>query len=1217
MLARTSGNRIPGRKPVSQPLSCTRHTGRPTGLKASLLPLCLICGAAWGQTVELANRVAVQTDEVLVRPNRDWTVRVRAPGAEGDLVVLWLEARLHVPGSKGGGCNLVLRLFIDDQVLVESFSRPRLLNKPPFFDFAGGQYHFSWFSRPRNSWMTLFADTYDVNTVGTGQDTGYLFDLGGLVQPGEEFRLRVQYAIPDLPSMLKQDAPLAVRNVVVGTLSAEHVQELRDAALEGAKERQHHLTIQVDVPEAEAPGEVPYEIAWSCRKESPPAQVAFDRLQSWEAWVLGQADVRVSASRAQRLWHEQVARIRVDKGPSFWLVLHPPRPVLLPASIDAVNCWVYSNHNYGATGAPVDMIVTIADSRGAVLDLSAGQLRGDYWEMRQAVARPEALARLKPPLYFDSLTLLGGQVKKPLVMYLESLAFFKRERKPYTKLGRLPKPGFPTTEDNMLPPSPKGCRISAEATADGKGAVFTSLSPTGTLRYTVPCRRGGFSDVVARFGNGPDFRPLAGGGPQIATPDGPVSAADSDPRLVRTVLQRDRLTARWRFDCGGVTGEYEVSYQLRGRTLIVDVSCPSGVAEGLSLGEVRDLPDAKGIEIPYLVFDRPPSPRVALGAGLFTSVLVDWYHSNCSVLNTTRAASEPINGGLPINGGTTYTPLTNGRRNDLVDRVLVTVSPHIEDTFPTIATPRSERIETLAPSLFVMSSHFTPKYYRTLRRYGLDSVIAMHFAGLWWRRTGEGFAMRWRPRPELSEQDVSQYRADIKSLGYEWGMLVNYTCYFPLNEYWDENLCALDPLGRLADGWYGHYDTKPNAMARLARTVGEKIRERYPTDCVYLDVHTNWGGSAVDYEAGVEGAGTARATILGNAECLREVHNQHRALCSEGIRRWMYAGLADMDYAQWVDVIKPENKLLLPDFDLLRIHPKQIGTAMGYSPTCFFSEEGLKEYSRDPGRGTDHQPFYHYVAATLAHGHSALFGYGYFPSLARTLHYYALLSGPQEDYLPDTVANIAWYSEPQGRFISTSNALRSGVREDGKLRVTYSGGQVAYVNYHAKNTWALSVGERGYLLPPYGWVISKPGRILAYSTLVNGRRVDYVDCPRYVYLNSGNKPATEGAVTVDGAVFITKGKPLAVVPCGDLGSWKSEAGERYPVFQDLVPAGPPPDRGVRLLRVNAAALLGVAEDASVTVDQRDAEGRVVATEKALAGSVALTPDAKTVDYTLE
>jgi hypothetical protein len=1172
--------------------------------------LCWFPVLAHAQPPELQNAVVVQGEEVLVRPNAHWVKQVTAPGLGDAHAVLWLEARLHLPGGKGGGCNWLLRVFVDDQVLTEAFSRPRLLNKAPFFDFAEGKYHFSWYREGYQAWMMMFADAYDTNTSGAGRDAAFLFDLNDYVQPGQAFRLRFEYAQPNLPPVLKQDAPLAVRNLVVGSMKPEAVEQLREKALSGDRKRRQ-IEIRPEVDSKDGDGERPYEIAWANRSENPSAQVSFERLVGWQGTVFGDAEVAVSASRAQRLWRSQVAKVSVGACQSFVVGLKPPKPIPIPADADAVNCWVHSNHLYSAGSTPVELLVTVVDSRGACVDLNTGPLRGNYWELRQGLLPAQRVARLQRPLYFHSLTLSAGKLVEPVTMYLESLAFFKRERRPYARLERLTDPGFPTTEDNMLPPAKPEWRTRAAATQDGKGATFTTTSPDGALTYAVVPTENGLSEVTARFGDGPTFQPLADGALELAAPS---DTTGGQARLLSSRLAGGSLVTKWALVGEGADVTYQVTYQLRGRTLLVDVSCPGGRARGLRLGKVRGLPQLRGIEVPYLVMHRPPTPRVALGGKVFCSVLVDWYHSNCSVLDTTPAADEPDADGLTVNGGTVYNPLTDGKRNELRDRVLVTVSPEFHDTLPSIATPRSERIEELAPAMFVMSSDFTPGFYRTLKRYGLDEVLAVHFAGIWWRRAGEGFAMRWRPRPELTEEQVRRYREDLRGLGYLWGMLVNYTCYSALNEYWDENKVSLTSAGQLNDGWFGHFDTKPNAMPELAEVVGENIRARYPTDCVYLDVHTNWGADARDYEAGVDGAGTARGTILGNAACLREVHNQQHALCSEGICRWLYAGVADMDYAQWAEVTKPEGKPLLPDFDLLRIHPKQIGTAMGYSPTCFFTTEGLEAYYRDPGKGTAHQPFYHYVAATLAHGHSAMIGYSYFPPLARTLHYYALLSGPQEDYLPDTVADIAWYSDKDGEFLSTSEALRAGVRDAGKLRVTYAGGQVVHVNYHAANTWKLSRNGRDFELPPYGWLIEKPGSLFAYSTLVDGRRVDYVDCPRYLYLNSGDRPATEGALTADGAVLVQKGESLTVIPCGDLGGWKSARGEDYPLFADTTLAGPPPNRGVRQLRLNAAELLNLDPAARVTVRSRSEQGAAVSTEASQARNVELPPLPDTVDY---
>jgi len=174
------------------------------------------------------NVTVVQGEEVLVRPEADWAKLVTAPGTGDEHPVLSLEARLHVPGSKGGGCNWVLRVFVDDQPLTEMFSRPRLLNKAPFFDFAEGKYHFSWYREDHQAWMTMFADSYGTNTSGAGRDAAFLFDLNDYVRPGQPFRLRLEYAQPNLPAILKQEAPLAVRDVVVGSMEPQAVEQLRE-----------------------------------------------------------------------------------------------------------------------------------------------------------------------------------------------------------------------------------------------------------------------------------------------------------------------------------------------------------------------------------------------------------------------------------------------------------------------------------------------------------------------------------------------------------------------------------------------------------------------------------------------------------------------------------------------------------------------------------------------------------------------------------------------------------------------------------------------------------------------------------------------------------------------------------------------------------------------------------------------------------------------------
>ena len=75
-------------------------------------------------------------------------------------------------------------------------------------------------------------------------------------------------------------------------------------------------------------------------------------------------------------------------------------------------------------------------------------------------------------------------------------------------------------------------------------------------------------------------------------------------------------TVRWRLKRSPQPLEWEADYSLRGCTLVVDVRCVGGAATGLALGQVADLPQPRGIEIPYLLMGPKPGPWIACAGGL-------------------------------------------------------------------------------------------------------------------------------------------------------------------------------------------------------------------------------------------------------------------------------------------------------------------------------------------------------------------------------------------------------------------------------------------------------------------------------------------------------------------------------------------------------------------------------------------------------------------------
>jgi hypothetical protein len=762
------------------------------------------------------------------------------------------------------------------------------------------------------------------------------------------------------------------------------------------------------------------------------------------------------------------------------------------------------------------------------------------------------------------------------------------------------------------------------------GAAFISHSPTGELRYEVRPAEGLLNGVSARWAGGAAFRPMAEGRLRLGVPDGEKAPAASG-QVESAELQGEAFVVRWRMEAADKPVDWQATYRLRGRTLVVDVACAGGAAEGLSLGEMAGLAHPRGIFVPYLLLNRQShiyadGPWVGCASGVFASVLPDVYHSDFSDLD--HLGGAPTGDRLRLLGGTEYLPLTDGRRNDLRDRILVTVSPEFADTLPNIPNPPSRNRARLAPYLFSLPYWPSLNYYRTLKRYGLDRIIATGFA--WYVQGYDRAGLigspsgRWRPRPEIGMERWQEYRRAIKALGYLFGTYSFVPCLNPVSEYWDEAGLGLRSDGSLARGWwYGEWALKFAAALPIVRQVSRKVRQYYPADVTYLDISTLIAPQSHDYEAGVEGAGMGRATLLGNLACIAEARKWQGSVISEGYFRWLYAGVSDMDYATMVrpSTYRSTGEMpLLPDFDLLKIHPLEHGMMMGVYPQLFLSEEESAQLLKDSGVGQPPPGFYKYLAASLAYGHMAMVGYDYDPPPARVIQLYALMQGVQTEYLTDTVARIE-YHDGRG-FVSTSQALREDTLRVGRIHVAYSRGLQVYVNYNSDRTWTVEVDGRAWELPPYGWVIYKPGEMLACSALVGGHRVDYVDCPGYLYLNTGARPARCGPLRVCGAALVKRAagrQPCRVVPCGDLGKWESFAPEGYPAdMKDRRLAGVPADRGCKLLQVDTRALLGNPA-AQVRVQARDDSGVAVAGPDAdIAGPYLRLPvSAAVVDYTLE
>ncbi len=1160
----------------------TRQPARGTCLLI-ILTCALAAHAADDDGLTTSRQVPICLQKLEVDAGQTWATRIAVPAFTSDeSPVLSLRARLQTENP--GGCNYVLQVLLDGTPLPENPMRSRLLNKAPWFDPPGTDYHFSWYGADQKGWLTIFAPAFEGDWGGTGRDYDFLFDLSRLVTPGQTLPISFRYLNPDIPAALGvARAPLTMDRVVLDVLPRAEVERLRGEALKGQALRA--VPTVADLPADAEPGERPYEIVWSGRKESPRAQVAFDDLTGWKMQAIGDTELALAASVDHLLWRSRLAKFTYGVGTTDTVVeLRPPEPIPIAGRFDAANLWLHGAWDR-VHDTPLRIVALLEDSAGREVELDLGSVTAAYWGMQHGVLSPEVAAVARFPMRFTALRITNCKSSIARHAYLESLTFYQQSRKRLRPPAR-PRPRlFPTSKDGMLPTPPPGG--ATRVTSVGQGAEFTREVRGSLLTYRVRPEAGVFDGVTARWNDGRRLHPMAGGEVTFGVGGPPTGEVE----VVASSLKDERLTIRWRLDTSPRPVEWEADYSLRGCTLVVDVRCSGGEATGLAFGQVQGLHAPRGIEVPYLLMGPKPGPWVACADGLFVSVLPDWYNSDFSSVNTRVTPAQGNRIGLLQ--GTSYDPLTDGRRNRLRDRVLVTVSSEFADTLPNSRNPVSPNRERLAPYLFFMSDQLTPTLYQTLKGFGVDHIIASDFASILVANNyPEGFAARWQPHPLLTMAQVQEYRRGIKDLGYLFSTYMEVSDYYPGNELWDESKVVLDADGDFVDGWWGNYLTKPAMMTEFVRKVGGKAKEFYPSDCVYLDVHTNRGPQALDFEAGAPGAGIARSQVIANGDCIAEARKWYGSTISEGLNRWMYAGISDMDYATLITSGIAADQAPLVDFDLLKIHPFQHGTMMGHHPDRFLSAADQALLDTDVGRGLGPDGFYKYVSGSLAYGHMLILGYWYVPPPARFIHYYALMQGVQSEYLTDNASAIEYHNGAE--LVPTSRALQDGSQQLGRVRVRYSRGLSVYVNHNAEEPWCVESGGRSYELPPYGWIIEKPGEILAYSALVGGKRVDFVRCPEYLYLNTGGARVSEGPLEAKGAIWLKRdGMSWRLIPCGDLGQW-----ERFPApglparFSDYRPTDIPPERGCTMIALDVAALLGKAAD-EARVTARDDSGQVV------------------------
>jgi hypothetical protein len=889
---------------------------------------------------------------------------------------------------------------------------------------------------------------------------------------------------------------------------------------------------QTVVPELdpnETHGQRPYEMVWANRTEPAPPTLTFENLQGWTMEVSNGAEAILQLSRAQNVWNRPVAKLRYrgngqsNSAPS--VVMNPPQPVPVPEEANCVELWVYGNRwswENPPDTPPVEIIVVLRDSTGNEYAVQVARVEWkEWWLLHRKLP-----AGLQPPAYLVRIEVHGGWQPEWREIYLDSVRFYREELRPLqfaprpkrnltlfegqspganTGPGKLP---FPTREMTILPMHFSGAFQGGVRREDANRYAFLYEGKDGTLVYRFDATRG-LNGIRAAW-NGRAVWNIAEAAVRFGQ--------DTVEPALTTVRQQG----------GIITAEYTdgtiLRLQIVQKSLIIDVINRSGKATDLHFGQFTNVQQPRAIYIPYITYGGSHPTVLLSRAGnrwVFTSLWLDWYRSNGSEPYGAEYAAGEV---ARINGGVRYHPKTDGTRNPMFERIFLTVSPMLEEVLPTIANPVGlhakmavDRLwqETWGPADYEQEM----KRSRRLRAYGIEKLIQCNHE-ITWRDGGESFTLRTRAAPGKGGDDaLKRFVAHQRSLGWFSGLYTNYCDFAPVNEYWNPDFVQRQSDGEWRPAWPRNWALKPLKAVEFDSVLAPQIKAKYNPNSAYTDVHTAvppWGYN--DYDARVPGAGTFAQTFYAYGELLRNDSRVYGGpIFSEGTYQWMYAGLADGNYALAYNNRPLAVEPLLPVFDLYQIHTKECDIGMAWT-SWFCDAIPNWRAPENIDRAIDR-----FLLHTLAYGHIGWLveeEHG----IERTCRSYYMLQQVQARYGLIAPQRIAYWDG--SKLVGVSEAvIRDLPRTRRQLYVEYPNGLKLWLNDHPSEEWKVAIGSRTFVLPPAGWLAYQKDALLSYSALVDGRKVDYLRSDAYIYLDGRGEFFTTPEAASEGGLAITRPAP--------------------------------------------------------------------------------------------
>jgi len=470
--------------------------------------------------------------------------------------------------------------------------------------------------------------------------------------------------------------------------------------------------------------------------------------------------------------------------------------------------------------------------------------------------------------------------------------------------------------------------------------------------------------------------------------------------------------------------------------------------------------------------------------GLFSNIVIDYGLSHASGLNNESAD---------------YRPLTDGTRIAMNEVAYYALSPEADAV---LATP----INGVSPYRQEMGNAAVIDYWggdaagyagllENASTYGLTHFFTIVHD---WQHGGYDQQL---PTVLPANNSIGGNAGLItlttkaKALGQRVALHENYDDFYPNGPLYNQDEVAVDSSGKIIPAWMwpGHisYLLTPVLMSKYSHMITTEVHKTIGTNASYIDVLSSIDPFGhTDMRATRPGAGKFITCVNAQKELwqyLRDVHGG--PVLGEGANHWFWSGMLDGTEAQFTGQFDCENPPLFVDFDLMKIHPRQINHGMGYLER-WLSTEHDKPPTLDQ--------LDDYRMQELAFGHSA-----FVSTWAQTLNIpfmfeeHNLAIPVASRYACAKVRSINY--EVDGKLLDTADAFAANSVFD-RVRIGYDNGLTIWANLRDA-PWIVNTGGSRYVLPHFGWLASGDG-VLAYTATRSDGKATFAKTSTSVYANA-------------------------------------------------------------------------------------------------------------------